>query len=125
MNAVQTTLLVHIAAVLASVTLLALRAAHLLAEQGPVPRVLGIAPGIADLLLVLSAATLCVLIGQYPFQQPWLTGKLLGLLAYTGTAHAAAGAGRSRGARLALYSLALVALAYTIAVALRGDPTPW
>lgn len=39
-------------------------------------------PHIVDTFLVLSAATLCVLISQYPFVTPWVTEKLLGLLMY-------------------------------------------
>lgn len=39
-------------------------------------------PHIVDTLLLVSAATLCVLVSQYPFVTPWVTEKLLGLLMY-------------------------------------------
>ncbi|MFT6952825.1 MAG: putative membrane protein SirB2 [Paraglaciecola sp.] len=39
-------------------------------------------PHIVDTLLLLSAATLCVLLSQYPFVTPWVTEKVLGLLMY-------------------------------------------
>ena len=39
-------------------------------------------PHIVDTLLLLSAATLCILLSQYPFVTPWVTEKLLGLLMY-------------------------------------------
>jgi uncharacterized membrane protein SirB2 len=41
-----------------------------------------ILPHVIDTLLLLSAATLCVLIGQYPFVTPWVSEKLLALLMY-------------------------------------------
>ncbi|MFQ3237696.1 MAG: putative membrane protein SirB2 [Paraglaciecola sp.] len=41
-----------------------------------------IVPHIVDTLLLLSAATLCILISQYPFATPWVTEKVLGLLMY-------------------------------------------
>lgn len=43
---------------------------------------LKIVPHIVDTLLLLSAATLCVLIQQYPLVDAWVTEKLLGLLMY-------------------------------------------
>lgn len=39
-------------------------------------------PHIVDSFLLLSAATLCILLSQYPFVTPWVTEKLLGLLMY-------------------------------------------
>ncbi|WP_406666561.1 SirB2 family protein [Gallaecimonas sp. GXIMD1310] len=39
-------------------------------------------PRIVDSLLLLSAFGLCLLLGMFPFQTPWLTEKLLALVAY-------------------------------------------
>lgn len=41
-----------------------------------------VAPHIIDTFLLLSALTLCVLIGQYPFVNAWLTEKLFAVIAY-------------------------------------------
>ena len=41
-----------------------------------------IAPHINDTVLLVAAVILCLLSGQYPFIQPWLTAKVLGLVAY-------------------------------------------
>lgn len=43
-----------------------------------------IAPHVVDTLLLLSAVGLMVQIQQYPFSTPWLTEKLLAVLAYIG-----------------------------------------
>ena len=41
-----------------------------------------VAPHIIDTFLLLSAVALMVTIQQYPFVNPWLTEKLLAVLAY-------------------------------------------
>lgn len=41
-----------------------------------------IAPHVIDTLLLVSAIMLMVTIKQYPFVTPWLTEKLLGVIAY-------------------------------------------
>ncbi len=43
---------------------------------------LKIAPHVVDTLLLLSAIGLMVTIQQYPFVNPWLTEKFIGVLAY-------------------------------------------
>jgi len=48
------------------------------------PRWLRILPHANDTLLLCAAITLAVLSSQYPLQQPWLTAKVLALLAYIG-----------------------------------------
>jgi len=56
---------------------LALRGSNLLQHK-----FLKIAPHVVDTLLLLSAVGLMLTIGQYPFVTPWLTEKLIGVLAY-------------------------------------------
>jgi len=43
---------------------------------------LKILPHIVDTLLLVSAATLCVILKQYPFVDAWVTEKLLALVMY-------------------------------------------
>ncbi|WP_417355742.1 SirB2 family protein [Gallaecimonas pentaromativorans] len=45
-------------------------------------KVLKVLPRVFDTLLLLSAVGLCVVLSSYPFQSPWVTEKLLGLVAY-------------------------------------------
>jgi uncharacterized membrane protein SirB2 len=45
-------------------------------------KVFKIVPHIAYTVLVLSAAWLCVILSQYPFQTAWVTYKLVGFTAY-------------------------------------------
>lgn len=46
--------------------------------------ILKILPHIIDTLLLVFAIWLCVMIGQYPLTDHWITAKVLGLVAYIG-----------------------------------------
>lgn len=43
---------------------------------------LKVVPHVVDTLLLLSAIGMMLMISQYPFVTPWLTEKLIGVLAY-------------------------------------------
>ncbi len=45
-------------------------------------KLLKIVPHVVDTFLLLSAVALMLTIQQYPFVNPWLTDKFIGLLAY-------------------------------------------
>lgn len=45
-------------------------------------KVMRIAPHIIDTCLLLSGLLMCFLIKQYPFVDPWLTEKILSVVAY-------------------------------------------
>lgn len=62
-----------------------------------------VVPHVVDTFLLLTAATLCVLISQYPFVQPWLTEKFIAVLAYI-----AMGVMALKGRTKALRAVALV-----------------
>jgi uncharacterized membrane protein SirB2 len=74
---------IHLTAIALSVLLFLLRFV-LNAKQSPMlqKKWLKILPHIVDTLLLVSAATLCVLLKQYPFVDAWVTEKLLALLMY-------------------------------------------
>jgi uncharacterized membrane protein SirB2 len=74
---------IHLATIVLSVVLFLTRFA-LNAKQSPMLQKtwLKILPHIIDTLLLVSAATLCVLLHQYPFVDPWVTEKLLALIMY-------------------------------------------
>ena len=87
--------------------------------QRPWVRVL---PHGVDSLLLGSALTLAILSGQYPFVLPWLTAKVLGLLACIGCGTIALKRGRSAAVRGAFFVLALLCFAYIVSVALSRNP---
>ena len=69
-------------------------------------------PHVVDTLLLGSAIAMAVMSGQYPFAQPWLTAKLMGLLAYIGFGTVALKRGRTPAIRARFFVLALLAYAY-------------
>ena len=73
----------HLTAIALSVVLFLLRFV-LNAMQSPMlqKKWLKILPHIVDTVLLVSAATLCVLLKQYPFVDAWVTEKLLALVMY-------------------------------------------
>ena len=75
------------------------------------------APNVIDGLLIVSAFGVSLTIGWYPFVDGWVTGKLLGTLAYLGFAHAGYVGRRTR-----LYWLGLLPLAYIGATVACRDP---
>lgn len=75
----------HLLMVAISLSLLILRFVLSLRGSGLLQhKFLKVAPHVVDTLLLLSAVGLMVSISQYPFVNPWLTEKLIGLLAYIG-----------------------------------------
>lgn len=77
-----------------------------------------IVPHINDTILLASAIALAVWSGQYPFQQDWLTAKVLLLIAYIGAGMVALKFGKSRGTRITAFILALLFLGYIFKIAL-------
>jgi uncharacterized membrane protein SirB2 len=80
-----------------------------------------IVPDTVDSLLLASALTLAVLLGQYPFVDAWLTAKVLGLLAYIGLGLLALRQGAAKGVRAVAWLAALAVFAYIVSVALSKD----
>jgi uncharacterized membrane protein SirB2 len=84
-----------------------------------------ILPHVVDTVLLSSAVALAVISQQYPIEQPWLTAKVIGLLAYIGFGMAAFRFGRSRRQTAVFFVLALGAYAYIVSVALTRHPAAW
>ncbi|MFZ6771688.1 SirB2 family protein [Undibacterium sp. SXout7W] len=82
-------------------------------------------PHVIDTILLASAVTLAVLSGQYPFEQSWLTAKLLALLAYILLGTIAIKRGRTAGTRLSAMIAALAVFAYIVAVAITKQALPF
>ena len=81
-------------------------------------------PHVVDSFLLVGAVGLLLTLGVRPFVQPWLTAKVLALLAYVGLGLVAFRFGRSRPVRALAFAGALATLAYLVAVALTKDPLP-
>ncbi|WP_194725608.1 SirB2 family protein [Noviherbaspirillum malthae] len=90
----------------------------MLAESGALQRrFFRVAPHIVDTLLLASALVMVVWSAQYPFVQPWLTAKVVALVAYIAVGTIALKRGRTKGVRLAAFVAALLIFAYIIKVA--------
>ncbi|MDX1570982.1 MAG: SirB2 family protein [Xanthomonadales bacterium] len=85
-------------------------------------RVLRIAPHVIDTILLASAIGLAILLSQYPLQQPWLTAKVLGLVAYILLGFQALRPARSQASRAAFTAAALITFGYVVGVALTRKP---
>lgn len=99
---------VHVWSVGASFVLFLARGTWVAAGR-PLPQHLAfrVLPHAVDTILLTSALWLTTIIAQYPFQQTWLTVKVLLLVAYIVLGHVALRRARSRAGRL----LALAAAA--------------
>ena len=75
-------------------------------------------PHVVDTLLLATALVLVFWSGQYPFVQPWLTAKVLALVAYIVLGTVALKRGKTKGVRTLALVAALATLAYIVAVAL-------
>lgn len=80
-----------------------------------------IAPHVIDTILLLSAVMLMVTLQQYPFVTPWLTEKLLAVLAYIALG-VMAFKGRTKAIRWLCFFGALGWLALAIRVAITKQP---
>lgn len=79
-------------------------------------------PHVIDTLLLATAIGLAVWSGQYPFVQPWLTAKVVALVAYIGLGMVALRYGRTKGVRATAYIAALLTFGYILAVARTKNP---
>ena len=77
-----------------------------------------VVPHAVDTLLLITALIMVFWSGQYPFVQPWLTAKVLALVAYIGLGTLALKRGKTRAVRACALFSALAVFAYIVAVAL-------
>lgn len=85
-------------------------------------RALRISPHIVDTVLLGSALTMVVWSGQYPFVQPWLTAKVLALVAYIVIGAIALKRGKTKSIRSGAFIVALMLFAYIVKVAVTKQP---
>ena len=84
-----------------------------------------IAPHIIDTVLLASAIGLAVWSSQYPFQQGWLTAKVLALVGYIGLGTVALKRGKTPAVRAAAFAGALLLFVYIVTVARTKMPLPF
>ena len=115
--------LIHQATILISIAgfvgrgILMMRGSRLL--QHPAVRIV---PHVNDTILLLSALGLATLLSSWPFQQSWLTAKLIGLVVYIVFGSLALKRGKNRTTRTVFWLLALATFAYIVSVALTRNP---
>lgn len=113
----------HVTCALLSGSFFALRGIWMLRDSARLQqRWVRIAPHIIDTLLLGSALIMVFWSQQYPFVQPWLTAKVLALLAYIGIGTVALKRGRTKRVRAAAFVAALATFAYIVSVALTRQP---
>lgn len=84
-----------------------------------------IVPHLVDTILLASALTMAYWSGQYPFQQNWLTAKLLALLAYIVLGTIALKRGKTPASRAVAFVAAMAVFGYILAVALTRQVVPF
>lgn len=118
--------LLHLTCALLSLGLFTLRGCWMLLDS-PLrqARWTRIVPHVVDTVFLASGIALALRIGQYPFAQPWLTAKVLGLVAYIILGSIALKRRPTRAIRAAAFVAALLVFAYIIGVARARHPLSW
>lgn len=113
----------HVTCAFLSISLFLLRGIWML-QGSPLlgRRWVKIVPHVIDTVLLGSALVMVFWSGQYPFVQPWLTAKVLALVAYIVLGTIALKRGKSKPVRLAAFLAALAVFAYIVKVALTRLP---
>lgn len=115
--------LVHVAAVIASGALFALRGAAALAGAGwTMAAPLRYLSYAIDTALLTAALMLSAILHQYPFVHAWLTVKVLLLVSYIVLGSLALKRGRTRTVRAGCFVAALIVYAFIASVARAHDP---
>lgn len=113
----------HIAFVIVSVSIFALRGVLMLANSRHVNSPwLRYASYTVDTLLLTAALMLTTVIHQYPFQTGWLTMKVVLLVVYVVLGTIALKRGRTRTARVVAFVAALATIAFLYTVARAHHP---
>lgn len=117
---------VHVAAVIASGTLFALRGTGTLAGASwPMFAPLRYLTYLVDTTLLTAALMLATILHQYPFVHGWLTVKVLLLVLYIVLGTFALKRARTRVARAGCFAAALVVYLFIVSVARAHHPAGW
>jgi uncharacterized membrane protein SirB2 len=114
---------VHVAAVIASGGLFALRGAGVLAgARWPMFAPLRYLTYTVDTVLLTAALMLATILHQYPFVHAWLTVKVLLLVSYIVLGSFALKRARTRAARAACFAAAVLVYLFIVSVARAHHP---
>lgn len=123
MNAYLIAYSLHVAAVCLSGGLFLLRGVWMIQEDNLLEKkIVRIAPHVIDTVLLLSAAVLVVLTHQYPGLEPWLTVKVLALIAYIALGVFAFRRGKTKTARVGYFAAAIAVFGFMFSVSLTRNP---
>jgi uncharacterized membrane protein SirB2 len=86
-------------------------------------RALKMSSYVIDTVLLASALTMVVWSAQYPFVQPWLTAKVLAVLAYIVVGAIALKRGKTKAVRTGAFVAALLLFGYIVKLALTKQLT--
>lgn len=78
-----------------------------------------------DSLLLIAGLSMALMSRQYPFVEPWLTAKLLALLAYIILGSIALTYGTNIRVRIGNGIMAILCVLYIVSVAYGRTPYPW
>ena len=116
----------HITCAVLSGSFFLLRGVWMLLESDALQRRwVKVVPHVVDTVLLTSALTMVFWSAQYPFVQPWLTAKVLALLAYIVLGTIALKRGQTKATRTAALVAALAVFAYIVLVALSRKAMPF
>jgi uncharacterized membrane protein SirB2 len=115
---------VHIVLALVSIAGFVLRWIWVMTGSGKAShRITRTLPHVIDTLFLASGIALIMTINQYPFQVPWLTAKIIGLLVYIVLGSIALKRARTRTGRGLAFAAALTTFAWVVSMA--RFKSPW
>ncbi|MBP7574374.1 MAG: SirB2 family protein [Rhodoferax sp.] len=116
----------HITCAVLSGSFFLLRGVWMLLESDALQRRwVKVVPHVVDTVLLTTALTMVFWSAQYPLVQPWLTAKVLALLAYIVLGTIALKHGQTKATRTAALVAALAVFAYIVLVALSRKVMPF
>ncbi|MEE8389071.1 MAG: SirB2 family protein [Acidiferrobacterales bacterium] len=116
---------IHVSFVVLTFISFSLRAIWMLQESAMLRRKLvKILPHVIDTVLLASAIALLFKVQQYPLSHPWITAKVVALVAYIILGMVALKRGKTRNGRILALIGAYAVFFYILLVALTRDPLP-
>jgi len=114
---------VHVTCAVVTLALFLLRGAWMMRGSPRLAaRWVRVVPHVVDTVLLASAITLAVIIGNAPVTHGWLTAKVIGLLLYIVLGTIALKRGRTRAIRIGAFFAALAVFGYIVSVAVTKSP---
>ncbi len=116
---------IHVSFVVLTFISFSLRAIWMLQESTMLRhKLVKILPHIIDTILLASAIALLFKVQQYPLSHPWITAKIVALVAYIILGIVALKRGRTKQGRILALIGAYAVFFYILVVALTHDPLP-